>query len=103
MRLEEERIMASNDLIIDDDYCKAIADRFVQEGEHIDQIAEEYLSILLETRNKAILDGATANALSAYISAASVLRNKTEKISIDFLTEILNFISEVDSEDQYLF
>lgn len=30
--------MASNDLIIDDDYCKAIGDKFVQEASCIIQI-----------------------------------------------------------------
>ena len=46
--------MASNELIIDDDYCRAMGSYFTKQGEELDQLIVDYISILQDVKNKGI-------------------------------------------------
>lgn len=95
--------MASNELIIDDDYCRAMGNYFVSQGQQIDQIVSEYVSILQDLRNNAIVSGDVANALSAYIGFASKLNKLVGNISVNAKKNVNGFLAKVDAADQYLF
>ena len=95
--------MASNELIIDDEYCRSMGKYFETQGQKIDQIVSQYVSILQELRSKAIVSGELANALSAYISYASKLNKQIGNLSTTAKKQVDAFLSNVDSADQYLF
>ena len=54
--------MASNELIIDDDYCRAMGSYFTKQGEELDQLIVDYISILQDVKNKGITSGDVSNA-----------------------------------------
>ena len=95
--------MASNELIIDDDYCKAMGSYFVKQGEEIDKLTAEYINILKEVKSKAITSGEVSKALSTYIGYVQMLNKKIGSISTSTKTQIDNFLARVDDEDKYLF
>lgn len=95
--------MASNELIIDDEYCNLMGTYFVRQGEKMDQLAVEYVKILQDVKSKVITSGEVSQALSAYIRYAQKLNQKIGNISISVKTQIDSFLTQVDSEDQYLF
>ena len=95
--------MASKDLIIDDDFCKAMGTYFVKKGEEMDQMVSDYISTLQDVRNKGIVSGDVASALSSYISYASRLKKQIGIISSDVNKQIDSFLARVDDADQYLF
>lgn len=95
--------MASKDLIIDDDFCKAMGTYFVKKGEEMDQMVSDYISTLQDVRNKGIVSGDVATALSSYISYASRLKKQIGIISSDVNKQIDSFLARVDDADQYLF
>lgn len=95
--------MASKDLIIDDDFCKSMGAYFVKKGTEMDQMIADYISILQDVKNKGIVSGDVAVALSSYISYASKLKMQIGNISSDVNSKINSFLSHVDDEDQYLF
>ena len=95
--------MASKDLIIDDDFCKEMGTYFVKKGEELDQMVSNYISILKNVRNKGIVSGDVATALSSYISYASRLKKQIGRISSDVNKQINSFLDQVDNADQYLF
>lgn len=95
--------MASNKLIVDDDYCKSMANYCVKQGEQLEKILSDYISILETVRSKAIISGETAKALSAYIANAKKLKGQFKSISESAKTQINNFVISVDEADQYLF
>ena len=95
--------MAGKELIIDDDFCRAMADYFVKQGEHLDQVISEYNSILETIRENGIKEGDVARALSAYISYSKKLSKQFGNISSIAKTHVNNFLTRVDSADQYLF
>lgn len=95
--------MASNELIIDDDYCKSMGTYFTKQGQQLDQMISDYVTILQDVRNKAILSGDVATALSAYITYAEKLKQKIGNVSTNAGNQITTFLSKVDAADQYLF
>lgn len=95
--------MASRELIIDDDYCRSMGTYFVQQGKQMDELTREYISILNEVKEKAIISGEVSDALSVYISYVEKLNDQIGKLSDSIKMQINQFLARVDSEDQYLF
>ena len=84
--------MASNDLIIDDDYCKSMQTYFMIQGEQLDKLISDY-----------VVSGEVSKALSVYISYAQKLSEQFSDISSVAKIQINNFLTSVDNADQYLF
>lgn len=95
--------MASKDLIIDDDFCKTMGTYYVNKGAELDQMISDYISALQDVRDKGIVSGDVATALSSYISYASRLKKQIGNISTDLNDQINSFLTRVDDADQYLF
>lgn len=95
--------MASNQLIIDDDYCRAMSDYFIKQGEHMDTVIAEYVLILQDIKKNAIISGDVSNALEMYISYAQKLNKQIGNISTVAKSHIEYFLIRVDDADQYLF
>ena len=95
--------MASSELIIDDDFCKAIGAYFIKQGQQLDQRISEYITILQDVRNKVLISGEVADALTSYITYVQKLNKQMGDISTNVDSQIKKFLSRVDSADQYLF
>lgn len=95
--------MAKKNLIIDDEYCKAMGAYFTKQGEQIDKLSADYVAILQEVKNKAIVSGDVSKALGAYITYAGKLNKQVGNISTVAKKQIDSFLSKVDAADQYLF
>lgn len=95
--------MASNQLIIDDDYCNSVAEYFANQGEHLDEVISQYVAILQEIKDSAITSGDVSNALGTYISYAKRLNGQITNISAIAKSHVSNFLTRVDSADKYLF
>ena len=95
--------MASNELIVDDEYCKAMGKYFVNQGEQLEKQINDYILILQDVKSKAIISGEVSDALSAYIEYVKRLNKKISNISTSTKSDIDNFLARIDSEDKYLF
>lgn len=95
--------MASNELIIDDEYCKAMGTYFSKQGEEMDKLISDYIAILQEVKSKAITSGEVSKTLNTYITYVKKMNKQIGSISTSTKTQINNFLARVDSEDKYLF
>lgn len=95
--------MASNELIIDDDYCKAMGSYFVKQGEQMDKLIVDYIAILQELKSKGIVSGDVSKALSTYITYVQKLNKQIGSISKTAKQQTDNFLTRVDAADKYLF
>ena len=95
--------MASNQCIIDDEYCTAMGSYFQKQGETLDEMVSDYVAVLKTVRNKAIKKGEVADALDTFIGYAERLKNQIGTISQDAKNQVTRFLARVDTEDQYLF
>ena len=95
--------MASNQCIIDDEYCTAMGEYFQKQGDELDKMVSEYIAALKSTREKAIISGDVAVALDSFITYAEKMRDQLGLISDNAKTQVSTFLSKVDDADQYLF
>ena len=95
--------MADKQLIIDDDFCNAMADYYVKQGEQLDKVISQYVTILQGIKDKAITSGDVSNALGTYITYANKLNGQIGNISTIAKSHVTNFLTRVDSADKYLF
>ena len=95
--------MASKDLIIDDEYCSSVSGYVDREGNNIESLLNFYIAALNEIRQKAILEGDVANALSAYIGYATRLKGRFRILSTSTKIQISNYLEAIDEADKYLF
>ena len=95
--------MAGTELIVDDEFCKAMGEYYVKQGERLDQVLSKYLTILNDIQKKGIKKGEVAEALSMYITLSKKLCKQFENVSSVTKTHVTNFLSKIDSADQYLF
>ena len=95
--------MASNQCIIDDEYCKKMGTYFKTQGETLDKMVSDYVSVLKTTRRKGIKKGEVADALDSFIDYAERLKEQIGIISDNAQAQVTNFLTRVDEADQYLF
>lgn len=95
--------MAGKELIIDDRYCKTVADFCVDQAGVLEQVVSEYLRILNDILQTGITAGSTHDILKLYISYAEKMKNQFNDFSETAKSQIVSFNQKIDAADQYLF
>jgi len=95
--------MAGTQCIIDDAYCLAMGLYFKQQGERLDQMAEDYIAALRTIRDTAILKGDVHEVLNGYIAYAERMKGQIGSISDAAQAQVSQFLARIDEADQYLF
>ncbi|WP_075718708.1 hypothetical protein [Roseburia sp. 499] len=95
--------MAEKDLIIDDEYCTTMGNYFETQGQILNTMVKDYIAALEKVRKNAIKSGEVAKALDVYITYAKKLDGQMEEISVIAKKQVSDFLTQVDSADEYLF
>lgn len=95
--------MAEKDLIVDDEYCTSMGNYFYAQGQTLNTMVKDYINALEKVRRNAIKAGEAAEALDAYIAYAKKLDGQIEEISAIAKKQAADFLTQVDSADEYLF
>ncbi|WBY63707.1 hypothetical protein [Thermocaproicibacter melissae] len=95
--------MASNQLIIDEDYWRDMASFFEKQGKNYESMIQEYVQTLKAIRDSAIIDGAVSAALSEFITYAEKLENQIGSLSTRAKSAVNQFLADIDAKDQYQF
>ena len=95
--------MASTELIVDDEYCKKLADFFLKHGANLEMDVSVYITVMESLRETGIIGGDAARALDTYIQYAKKIDNMIYIISTEAYKTAHNFVSSIDAADQYLF
>lgn len=95
--------MASNELVVDDDYCNNMGQYFLEQGDAIEKCISSYIDIMNRVNNSAIMSGETKEALIAYTTQAKKIQGRIQQISKVLKKTTYNFLREVDVQDKYLF
>lgn len=92
--------MEKDIVIQEDNYTGNINDRYKQIGQEIDDVVTEYVRILTDLTNGCI-EGETAGKLLDFAEeTARLLGNMAKPAIAECAGEQVNFISEVEIEDQ---
>ena len=95
--------MASNQCIIDDQYCIAMGKYFKDQGDQLDQMISDYIAVMEFVRMFGIRDGEVHDAMDEYVAHAKKLKDKFGDISQNAQSQVNKFLAQVDKADQYLF
>lgn len=95
--------MNTTELIVNDEYCEAMAQYYQRMGNRIETILEDYLSAMNRASAYGIPSGDTADALREFISCAEQLKGDIGEISDLASQYAKNFVSKIDRADRYLY
>ena len=92
--------MEKDVVIREDNYTGSINDRYKQIGQEVDAVMTEYVRILTDLTDGSI-EGETAGKLLDFAEeTARLLEKQTEPATKECAGKQINFISEIESEDQ---
>lgn len=91
------------DLIIDDEYVSAVGDACNQRGIQLEEIFEQYVTILKEIQAEALVEGDVSEALAAFIAYAESVKGGIGEVSESISKRCTSYIQDVNNADRYLF
>ena len=95
--------MANNEVILNEEYFTKMKSYYNKTGELLDLILREYIQILFQIREKGIVEGETAKALSVYIMSVGILKGQNAHMSKEIADLLQSYITAVDREDKFLY
>lgn len=95
--------MANVDIKIEDDYYKNMGKLYVEWYKDLQAGVDKYIKILECILEDAIMEGDTAKALEAFLNYAKTLSGIIEPLGAECEGLCVNYISEVDEADSYLY
>ena len=90
-------------LIISDEYVEDVGTYCVKRGRTLEDIMDSYLGILREIKNEAIITGEISQTLEEFIDCVSQLNNQLKDISNNVYAASVQFVSDVNDADSFLF
>ncbi len=95
--------MASAEIRLDDEYIKDIGQKLNDYAKELQSGVDSYIKILEDIKSDAIMEGDTAEALKVFIEYAANLKTIIETLGVETKGLCVNFLSEVDNADSYLY
>lgn len=91
------------DIKIDDEYVKLMGTEFSEWSEALQGYVDRYLMILNNTLTDAIISGDTAESLKEFLGYAESLKEVIKTTGQECNGLVLNYLSEVDEADSFLY
>lgn len=94
---------AYGDLIVDEEYLKQLSKEIELACSEINSTYSEYISIMMNIRDYAIIEGETHNAIDVFVEKLDTMNGQIHTVGkvINMLVE--EFLSDIDSKDKYLY
>lgn len=93
----------NTELKIDDDYVNSQAEQIAGWACDLQQGIDKYISILNRILEDAIMEGATAEALTSFVGYVENLKDIVKDMGEEAKGMCLAFLSEIDAADSYLY
>lgn len=95
--------MEDEKLIVHDEFINESANNCNNQGTSLESIVSKYITILTGIHNEAITEGAIADSILAFISAAQKLGTQLSETSAYINTDLTTYVSDIDTADSYVF
>lgn len=95
--------MANTELKIEDDYIKDQAQLIGEWANDLQESIDKYIAIMNHIIEEAIIEGTTAEALTAFVSYVENLKEIVKEMGTETKGMCLSFLNEVDQADDYLY
>lgn len=88
-------------VIVDDAYLNEMAEYFEKQGRQLQSMANAYITAMEEIAKEGIVEGRTANALKQFVEYAQKQIQDIASTSEQIRDTVLNYLEEIDAQDQY--
>lgn len=95
--------MEDENLIVHDEFISESGSNCNTQGTSLEDIVARYMDILSGIHSEAITEGAIADSVAAFISAAQKLGTQLSEVSALVNTDLGTYVSDVDTADSYVF
>ena len=95
--------MPDTELIIDEDYINEMAEYFETQGKQLQNMVDSYIAIMKRVVEEGIVKGETSDALMTFLAYAEKLNRVIASTSKEIRDSVMNYLEEMDVQDQYLY
>lgn len=95
--------MAKKDIRIDDEYFNAMGIFYSKEYGELQDGVDKYIKIMESIIEDAIIEGKTAKALESFVNYAKVLSGIIKPLGEECKGLCINYLSEIDEADSFLY
>ncbi|MBD5534984.1 MAG: hypothetical protein HDQ99_04915 [Lachnospiraceae bacterium] len=95
--------MQDTELIIDEEYINEMAEYFEKQGKQLQNMADSYIAAMKRVVEEGIVKGETSEALRAFLEYAEKLNQVIVSTAIQIRDYTMDYLEEIDTQDQYLY
>lgn len=95
--------MHYTELIIDDNYINEMAEYFEKQGKQLQSMVNAYIAAMKRITEEGIAEGETSDALKTFLEYAQRLNQVISATSVEVRDSVMNYLEEIDTQDQYLY
>lgn len=95
--------MYNTELVIDDSYINEMAEYFEMQGKQLQCMVDSYIAALKRVTQEGVVEGETSDALKSFLEYAEKLNQVISAASIEIRDSVINYLEEIDTQDQYLY
>lgn len=94
--------MQDIELIIDEEYINGMAEYFEKQGKQLQQMADYYIATMKKVVEEGVAMGETSETLITFLEYAQKLNQVIGSTAIQVRNSTMNYLEEIDTQDQYL-
>lgn len=95
--------MKDEGLTIDESYIEEMAEYFERQGKQLQKMADAYIVAMRQIVQEGIVKGETSETLTRFTECAEKLHQVIQLTAEGARDSVMNYLEEVDAQDQYLF
>lgn len=95
--------MHYTELVIDDNYINEVAEYFETQGKQLQRMVDSYIAALKRVTEEGVVEGETSDALKSFLEYAEKLNQVVSATSVEVRDTVMNYLEEIDTQDQYLY
>lgn len=95
--------MYNTELVIDDSYINEMAEYFEMQGKQLQCMVDSYIAALKRVTQEGVVEGETSDALKSFLEYAEKLNQVISAASTEIRDSVINYLEEIDTQDQYLY
>lgn len=95
--------MQDTELIIDEEYINGMAEYFEKQGKQLQQMMDYYIATIKKVVEEGVAMGETSETLITFLEYAQKLNQVIGSTAIQVRNSTMNYLEEIDTQDQYLY
>lgn len=95
--------MQDTELIIDEEYINGMAEYFEKQGKQLQQMTDYYIETMEKVVEEGVAMGETSDTLIIFLEYAQKLNQVIGSTAIQVRNSTMNYLEEIDTQDQYLY